>query len=387
MKVVSSFSRIVLSAFIVFGLVIPSTYIFAQEELDPTAARPPIPGTDTFYRGRVTNIISDEKQDTSLNIAGAAVFTQMVSVELLSGPKKGSKVEMQYGGLKDNQKLRVDDQVIVIAPGSSENPDTLYIFEKYRLNAIYFIIGIFFVLTIFFARWQGARSLLGLAVSILILTLYVVPQILAGKNALFVILLGSFGIATLSIYLAHGFHRRTHVAFISTLISVGIAVGLSTLFVWLTKLLGAGSEEAFYLQTAGTTDINLQGLLLGGIIIGALGVLDDITTAQSATIDELHKANPTLTAPELFQRGLSVGKEHIASLVNTLVLAYAGASFPALLLFTVYQRPFWVVMNTEVISEEIVRTLVGSIALMCAVPITTAIAAYFLPKREKTTIA
>lgn len=372
---------IIIFYMILLGLSVSNAAAFAQEEQDPTASAIQL-RADKFYRGRIISIVSDEEQDT-LNIAGAAAFTQRVQVELLDGPRKGENIEMQYGGVKDNQRLTVGDQVVVIAPGSAEDPTTLYIFEKYRLNAIYLIIGLFFALTVLFARWQGIRSLLGLSVSILVLTMYIVPQILAGKSALFVILVGSFGIATVSIYLAHGLHRRTHVAFAGTLISVGIAIGLSSLFVWMTKLLGAGSEEAFYLQTAGTTDINLQGLLLGGIIIGALGVLDDITTAQSATIDEIHKANPSLTGRELFQRGLSVGKEHIASLVNTLVLAYAGASFPALLLFTVYERPFWVVMNTEVISEEIVRTLVGSIALMCAVPITTALAAYYLPKREK----
>ncbi len=189
-------------------------------------------------------------------------------------------------------------------------------------------------------------------------------------------------IATVSIYVAHGFNRRTSVAVGGTLISICIAIGTSLLFVWMGKLFGVGAEETLYLQTAGIGNINLQGLLLGGIIIGALGVLDDITTAQSAAVAEIADANPSLTSGELLKRGLSVGKEHITSLVNTLVLAYAGASFPALLLFVVYERPWWVVANTELIAEEIVRTLVGSIALMCAVPITTAIAARVFSVRK-----
>jgi uncharacterized membrane protein len=211
-----------------------------------------------------------------------------------------------------------------------------------------------------------------------VLAFYIVPQLLAGGNPLAVILIGALCMATFSLYLAHGFTRRTTVAVVSTLITICIALLLSVVFVAATKLLGMGSEEALYLQSAPGTSINLKGLLLGGIIVGALGVLDDITTAQAAAVDEIAKANPILSTQELFRRGLSVGGEHITSLVNTLVLAYAGTSFPALLLFTLYERPLWVVMNTEVITEEIVRTLVGSIALMCAVPITTLLAAYFL---------
>ncbi|MEK7499241.1 MAG: YibE/F family protein, partial [Patescibacteria group bacterium] len=211
-----------------------------------------------------------------------------------------------------------------------------------------------------------------------VLGFYIVPKILAGQNPLVVTIIGSFFIATTALYLAHGFNKRTTVALGSTLITILIAIALSTSFVHLTNLTGIGSEEAFYLQTSPVQGINLKGLLLGGIIIGALGVLDDITTGQAAAVDEIFKANPMMTRRELISRSLSVGREHITSLVNTLALAYAGASFPTLLLFIIYQRPFWVVMNTESISEEVVRTLVGSIALMCAVPITTALAAYFL---------
>jgi uncharacterized membrane protein len=120
----------------------------------------------------------------------------------------------------------------------------------------------------------------------------------------------------------------------------------------------------------------MRGLLLGGIILGALGVLDDITTAQAAAVDELHRANPSLDARELYRRGLSVGREHITALVNTLFLAYAGASLPLFILFTIYNEvPVWVALNSEFVAEEVVRTLVGSMALILAVPITTAAAA------------
>lgn len=340
----------------------------------------PEAGPDAFYTGRVTRIINEKKEENTFNIAGALAFSQVVMVNLLNGPKQGTDLDVEYGGLNDNQKLKEGDKIIVVAPNGTDDLDKFYIFDRYRLGPLYLIIGFFIALTIVFARWHGVTSLLGLAASVLILTVFIVPQILAGKNPLIIILSGSLLIATVSIYLAHGWHRRTSVAVVSTLITISIALGLSVVFVWMTHLFGMGSEEALYLQTAPIQGINLQGLLLGGIIVGVLGVLDDITTAQAAAVDEIAKANPRLSRSQLFQRGLSVGKEHIASLVNTLALAYAGASFPTLLLFVIYQRPFWVVMNTEAIAEEVVRTLVGSIALMFAVPITTGLAAYFLAK-------
>jgi uncharacterized membrane protein len=143
-----------------------------------------------------------------------------------------------------------------------------------------------------------------------------------------------------------------------------------------------GSEEAFYLQFAPGASINLRGLLLGGIIIGVMGILDDITTAQTAVVEQIYHANPTLSARELYQRGSIVGREHILSLVNTLVLAYTGASLPLILLFKIYERPAWVTLNSEIIMEEIIRMLVGSITLIIAVPITTFIAAEYYSKKK-----
>jgi len=172
---------------------------------------------------------------------------------------------------------------------------------------------------------------------------------------------------------------------LSTLITLGISIGLATFFVNISRLLGQGSEDAMFLANSSLGEINLQGLLLAGIIIGTLGVLDDITTAQTSVVGELRLANPTLSKHELHKRALVVGKEHISSLVNTLVLAYAGASLPLFLLFSAYpDTPFWYSLNSQFISEEVVRTLVGSTALILAVPISTYIAAHFLSKTEVT---
>lgn len=208
---------------------------------------------------------------------------------------------------------------------------------------------------------------------------FVVPRILAGEHPLGVTLAGAVMIALTSIYLAHGANRRTTVALAGLLVTLAAAAGLAILFVSLARLSGAGSEEAVLLQVGHLAGVNLRGLLLGGILLGALGVLDDITTAQAAAVEEISRANPSLGPTDLYRRGLSVGREHITALVNTLVLAYAGASLPLFLLFTINpDQPLWVTLNTEFVAEEIVRTLVGSIALVLAVPVTTLLAARFL---------
>lgn len=349
----------------------------------PTAAQEetpvPLPTTkETYYRGQVTEVVSEGQEDFGLY--GTKPYVQTLKVEIATGPRQGEVIEISYGALTQELKLASGDRVILLSPDQST--DRLFIFDRYRLPSLVWLLLSFVVITIIFAGRRGALSLLGLAVSIIVLTFYVVPSIINGKNPLFVSFIGAVVIATVAIYLAHGFRRRTTIALGSTLITIVISLGLSVAFVSLVKLLGMGSEEAYYLQTAPIQGLNLRGLLLGGIIIGALGVLDDITTAQAAVIEELWLVNPELSRRELVQRGLSVGREHITSLVNTLVLAYTGASLPALLLFTIYERPVWVVANTELIAEELVRTLVGSISLMCAVPITTVLAAYFVTRQK-----
>lgn len=343
----------------------------ADAQVVPAAAATPLPAppAEEFFRGEVIEIIEEQKLGTS--IGGTQAVTQQVRVSVTTGPDAGQEITLEYNYVNPELRLEAGEGVVLLSPN-----DQTYVFDKYRLPALGSILAIFIILAVIFAGWRGLTSLVGLGVSILVLVSFVVPRIMAGDNPLLISLIAGAVIGLVSIYLAHGFNRRTTVAVISTAITITVAVGLAQLFVRLAGLTGLGSEEAFYLQSSPVGFINLKGLLLGGIIIGALGVLDDITTSQAAAVEEIWRANPALTRRELFRRGASVGREHITSLINTLALAYAGASFPALLLFTVYQRPWWVVINTETIAEEVIRTLVGSTALMFAVPITTLLAAW-----------
>jgi uncharacterized membrane protein len=341
---------------------------------------------DQFYRGVITQIVGEEQTDTGM---GQSISTQTLKVKFTTGDLKDQEREILNDGvftINGGKPLKAGQQILIYRTAAS-GEEQFYVADTYRLPSLLIMIGAFFALAIVLSRWKGLASIVGLAISVLVIAKFIIPQIVDGKNPLLISLLGALIIALVSIYLAHGLNRRTTVALVSTLITLGLAAGLSILFVNFGHLFGMGSEEAFYVQQLGVlANLNLQGLLLGGIILGALGVLDDITTAQTATVDEIRRANPALGTSELFKRGLRVGREHINSLVNTLFLAYAGASLPLFLFFTVggNGQPIWVTLNSEFIAEEVVRTLVGSMALMLAVPITTFLAAYYFGRRPVT---
>ncbi|MDB4978464.1 MAG: lipoprotein [Candidatus Peribacteria bacterium] len=330
-----------------------------------------------FERGKVL-AITKEVPD---NFAGIDRTVQTVHIKITAGPDTGKEFDLENGvlGNRNDMRLSVGETVVLEKLEKSDGNIEYQVREKYRLPAVLYL-GLFFVVLAFaFGGITGLTSLLGLVVSVFILMFFVIPKIVAGSDPLTVCLIASFAIACTSLYLAHGFHKRTTVALISTLVTLAISAILAVSFVHIAKLFGMGSEESMFLQYGVLDKVDLRGLLLGGIIIGCLGVLDDVTTAQTAAIDEIGKANPNMSYHDLRKAGMSVGKEHIASLINTLALAYVGASLPLLLLFKVQaDSPAWVVLNSEFLAEEIIRTLVGSSTLLFAVPISTWLAAYLL---------
>lgn len=341
-----------------------------------TAAELPL---DEYSTGRVTDLL--EKGDADALRLSDVV--QQVRVRIDSGDEKGSDVTAQNAITTNQSKgyeLAKGDRVVLVKTAAFDTP-SYYVADLYRLPTLGLVLGIFIALVVIFSRWRGIMSIAGLAFSIAVLAGFIVPNILKGNDPLTYSIAGALAIVFVSLYLAHGFNKRTSVALLATIITLACAAALSVLFVTLARLVGNGSEESLYLQLGTGDAINLQGLLLGGIIIGTLGILDDITTAQVAAVDEIKKANSSLGFSELYRRGLSVGREHVSSLVNTLALAYAGASLPVFLLFFLNKgQPWWAVLNGEFIADEIVRTLVGSCALVLAVPISTVFAAYFFGK-------
>lgn len=358
---------------IVLGIFVPFLTVHAQEDA-PTIIQ------DQFFRAKVVEI-HDEQQVDEL---GQTYMIQEVTVQIRSHEEKGKDVDLTYEvnqGLK-GRILKEGDNVVL----GKTNPErgtevSYYISDVYRLNTVYVVLALFAVLVVGFIGWSGVRSFLGLGISFAVILLYVIPHILAGGNPFMIGIIASLLIASTALFIAHGVNIRTTVAFASTFITIVVALFLSEVVVGAARLTGLGSEDAYNLQFANINPIDLTGLLLAGIIIGTLGVLDDITTAQAAAVDEIQKANPKLGFGELYKRGISVGKEHIISLVNTLILAYTGASLPLLLLFSIYTRPVWVTLNSEIVLEEVVRMLIGSSALIIAVPLTTLIAAYLFSEK------
>jgi uncharacterized membrane protein len=214
----------------------------------------------------------------------------------------------------------------------------------------------------------------GLVLTLLVVLRFIIPSILDGNSPVSVALVGSAAIIFVVIYVAHGFSPKTTTALLGTLASLALTAGFATLFVSLTHLTGLSSDETTSLQST-LGNVPLQGLILAGIIIGSLGVLNDVTVTQASSVWEIHDANTTRSARELYRAGMRVGRDHIASTVYTLVLAYAGASLPLLILFSLSNQRFVNVLTGDLVGQEIVRALVGSIGLVAAVPLTTALAA------------
>jgi len=355
--------------------------VSAQENIQELPVPEYNPPQNYYYRAEVTQILGTETDDDPY-LPTLERYYQEVEVRFLEGPLDGQTKTMSYipGSIEDDDhNLKTGEKVVVIESDYLGEKEYA-IADRYRVDAIVWMAAIFLALVIAFAGWKGARSMLGLAFTILVIIFYILPRVLEGQEPFGIFLVGGLVIAVVSIYLGHGFNRRTSVAVVSTVITLLLSVGMSILAIKFSKLFGFGSEEAFYLQVGDFAAIDLRGLLLGGIIIGILGVLDDITTAQSAVVQEIYRADNRLKFIELARRALSVGHEHIVSLVNTLALAYVGASFPLLILFTQKYVPLWVTLNSERIVEEVARTLIGSSALVLAVPITTYLAAYYFTK-------
>ena len=321
------------------------------------SAQETAPPSEEFFEGRVESVLEENENYQKLEIL------------VTNGSLQDEKMTVEVGGefqRVGEVKYKVGDEVVVSSFG--------YITDFVRRKPLLWLFAIFVALVLLIGKLWGLSSLLGMGFSFLIIFKFILPQILAGRDPVLTTILGSLLIIPTTFYLSHGLNKKTTIAVGGTLISLIIAGILSKIFVELAHLTGYASEEAAFLQITRDEIINVKGLLLAGIIIGVLGVLDDITIAQAAVVEQLRQANPNLKPQELFKRAMSVGQDHIASMVNTLVLVYAGASLPLLLLFVNNPHPLTEIINYEIIAEEIVRTLVGSSALIVAVPITTFLA-------------
>ncbi|MFG2838565.1 YibE/F family protein [Streptomyces zaomyceticus] len=316
--------------------------------------------------------------DTSTPQGREAVAAQQgdcakATVEVTSGPEKGRRFTEIVQ--PDAPRQLHEGQGVVVAYAPDAPRDLQYsVTDVNRKVPIAVLAGIFALVVVVVGRMRGVMALIALAVSFLILTFFILPAILQGSNPLVVAVVGSSAIMLVALYMCHGLSARTSVAVLGTLISLLLIGLLGSLFIGWASLSGNTDDNTGLIHGL-YPSIDMSGLLLAGIIIGSLGVLDDVTVTQTSAVWELRQADPGMGPRALYRAAIRIGRDHIASVVNTLVLAYAGAALPLLLLFTIAQSSMGTVANSELVAEEIVRTLVGSIGLVASVPVTTALAA------------
>jgi uncharacterized membrane protein len=256
-------------------------------------------------------------------------------------------------------------------PGS-EPIYTIHDFD--RRTPLLILFGIFFIAVLFVSGKQGLEALLGMAFSFTVLIRFVLPLLTLGVSPMLATLAGSALIIPSTFYLSHGVNRKTHIAIGGTLLTLVLTGLLAEIFIPLTKLSGLADESAFYLKAGTDATLNFKSLLLAGVLISILGILDDITISQASIAEELRAAKPNIGAKELYFRCMNIGRDHIASMVNTLILVYAGSNLTFLLLFLSSKQSFDQILNIELLAQEIVFTLIGSIGLICAVPLTSFLA-------------
>lgn len=313
-------------------------------------------------------------------VAGTEVLqtVQLLLVALQDGERAGEYVSFE----NEIVPLAVGDTFFLYRTSSIDREDQ-FVFKDYdRRGSLVWLLGLFFILLVAFAGWQGLRSIAMLFLSFFAILFVLVPALLAGYNPILISFCVSVVILALVFFGTHGFGRSVVVAFIGTIGAVVITCAVAWWWVVLTRLSGFGSDAAVYLNFNTDGQLDFAGLLLGSIIIGILGVLDDVSITQASVVEELKHANPELSGKELYRRALRVGRDHVSSLVNTLALAYVGVSLPLVLFLATSEDSFDLLANQEVVAAELVRIIVGSIGVILAVPLTTGLAAWWYRDRE-----
>ncbi len=343
----------------------------------------PVSAQEEILEGKILGSI---KEDVVVQ-GGQQYLYQKLRVLIVKGSLADQEVAIEVGNIPivGQPKYKAGDEVLISYSLDFEGNEVFYITEFVRRKPLFWLFSLFVLLAVVVGKWRGLSSLLGLAISFLIIFVFILPQIYAGRDPVLIAIVGSLFIVPFTFYLSHGLNKKTTVAVMGTFIALIITGFLAKFFVEAARLTGYASEEAGFLHVAKEGMVNIKGLVLAGIIIGTLGVLDDITISQSAIVQQLKAANPKISHKEQFWRAMDVGRDHIASMVNTLVLVYTGAALPLFLLFITNSHPFTEVINYEIIAEEVIRTLVGSIGLITAVPMTTFLAVNFIAKAKKRT--
>ena len=345
------------------GLLLLVLIGFIVPDLSPPPTGPPVV---ELLRGRIVEFLPP----------GDGVSVPDVRIQVLAGPQRGETIDGYLqgpSGQRDLPRYDIGDEVIVNA---SLEPDNVFISvaDLYRVPVLGLLLGLFAVAVTVVGGWRGMRSLIALALTLAVVIKIVVPLILAGWDPALVAIAAATGVTLATFLLTEGARLQTVAAALGTFGALALTAVLAVAFDSLARFTELrGSEDATYLQAIGITEIDLGGLILAAIIFGALGILDDVTVTQAAIVSELHDANPALRGMTLARRAMNVGRSHIAATVNTLVLAYVGASLPLLVLFAAGRQDPLLTASTEAVAVEVVRAIVGSIGIVAAVPLTTVI--------------
>lgn len=313
------------------------------------------------------------------------VRCRVITVEVTSGRDSGNLARLEFAIVGVNPvpaaTLRPGDDIVLNDAGANVAPEARYSFSDFeRRTPLLVLLLIFAGAVIAVGRVRGVLALLGLAVSLSVVIGFVLPALLRGSSPVGVAITGAAVIALVALYLAHGVSERTTVALLGTVASLALTAALAALFAAAADLTGLASEESLNLL-AFAPQLDFRGLLLAAVIIGSLGVLDDVTVTQVSAIWELHRADEGAGFRRLYGAAIRIGRDHIASATNTLVLAYTAAALPLLLIFTQSGLGLGEVVTSELVAVEVVQTLVGSIGLVASVPITTALAAWVVTRR------
>ncbi len=355
-----------------FGLVVIFTFMIGGVVTHGQEAHQELQET---VRAEVLEILEEYERD--ILGTGATTTVQKVRVEILSGSKVGEVATFE----NDLVILDRGDNVFVnrlIAIDGEEYYTFKDIERRPQLLGLFFLMA---VLIVVFAGWQGIRALLSLGVSFVAIVTLLVPALLAGYDPA----LASFALAAvilaLTLFVTHGRYPHVVIAYFGTMLAVALTCIVAVVSVRVMGLTGFSADASVYLNFATGGQLDLAGLLLGSIIIGLLGVLDDVAVTQASVVQELRRANETLGMGELYRRSVRVGRDHVGALVNTLALAYVGAALPLVLLFAKSSASLLDILNQEVIAAELARIMIGSIGLVLAVPFTSLLAAYYFSNR------
>lgn len=305
---------------------------------------------------------------------------QDLGVRITKGPLLDQTITLRsdnYAGVHV-PTYTIGDLLVIRYEVNESGVPTFQIQDFVRRTPMVWLLVLFLILSVLIGGKHGVRSLVSLGISFLIIVLFILPQIGAGRNPAFIAIVGGTGIALLSFYVSHGVNKKTTAAIVGTMFSFIVTALISQVFISWAHLSGFSADESLFLQIAKGDLVNIQGLVLASIIIGALGVLDDVTISQASIVQELKYADPSLTGSQLFIRAMRVGRDHIASLINTLVLVYTAGALPLLLLYIDSSISFSQFINYEIVAEEVIRTLAASIGLILAVPLTTLIAVRYV---------